>query len=199
MAEFPAMPFWFDAYYIDTDHLTYEEHGLYLKLLSLLWRAPAQRIPADAAWLTRRFKEHTPQVLALVSEFCQRDGNWIRQDRLSREFQYVAEQREKQRVRANLRWGNEKDICHGNATAMPPTPTPKGSKKESLSANTMPVGKEGKRKPRHQQQSNQGRVWFDVGTDEFNAYAQDYWDRHHAPVPLLWGSSGAWFNKLGEG
>jgi uncharacterized protein YdaU (DUF1376 family) len=38
MAEFPALPFFTDAYLADTRHLTSEEHGAYLLLLFCAWR-----------------------------------------------------------------------------------------------------------------------------------------------------------------
>ena len=40
MATFPALPLWTDAYLSDTDHLTFEEHGVYLRLLMMIWRNP---------------------------------------------------------------------------------------------------------------------------------------------------------------
>lgn len=59
--------------------------------------------------------------------------------------------------------------------------------------------KPGKTKPRHGQQTkDRRRIWLDKGTDEFNAYAQDYWDTHGVPIVLLWNESGCWFNWLGE-
>ena len=40
MADFPALPFFTDAYLGDTQHLTLEEHGAYQKLLYIAWRSP---------------------------------------------------------------------------------------------------------------------------------------------------------------
>lgn len=47
MADFPAMPFWTDAYLGDTLHLTLEEHGAYVKLLIIAWRSPNCDLPDD--------------------------------------------------------------------------------------------------------------------------------------------------------
>lgn len=208
MAEFPAMPFWFDAYWRDTQHLTYEEHGIYLAIISLLWHAPARRIPNDRKWLKRRFKEHTPKALAIITEFCQCDGNWISQGKVTREFQYLAEKSHKATVSANLRWHNKKDTCDGNANAVLPTPTPtKERKKERLSNGG--AGRQGGRrgKPRQAIQSKRlERVWFDKGTPEFNAYAADYYEKHGVSVTLehedeigvAGAYGGAWFNLMGE-
>jgi len=47
MAEFPALPLWTDAYIADTQHLTNEEHGVYLRLLMFAWRSPDNSLPDD--------------------------------------------------------------------------------------------------------------------------------------------------------
>ena len=210
MAEFPAMPFWFDAYYRDTQHLTYEEHGIYLHLIKLLWHAPAQRIPHDVTWMCRRFNKHTPKAFALIEEFCQVEDGWVTQNKIRREFQHLAESREKQREKAKLRWDKEKGTCNGTAVGyaagyaadMPPTPTPtEERKKERLSNGGAGVesGEAKKRPPRHRQKTKDGKRFFlHKGTEEFNQYAAQYYEKHRASVVLLWGGTGAWFNILGE-
>lgn len=47
MAEFPALPFFTDAYLADTMHLGLEEHGAYLKLLMIAWRSHDCALPDD--------------------------------------------------------------------------------------------------------------------------------------------------------
>jgi len=47
MADFPAMPFWTDAYISDTQHLTNEEHGIYVRLLIFSWRTSDCCLPND--------------------------------------------------------------------------------------------------------------------------------------------------------
>jgi uncharacterized protein YdaU (DUF1376 family) len=47
MAEFPALPFFTDAYLGDTMHLSLEEHGAYLKLLMIAWRSGDCSLPDD--------------------------------------------------------------------------------------------------------------------------------------------------------
>lgn len=47
MADYPAMPLWTDAYISDTQHLTNEEHGVYLRLLMFAWRTPDCSLPTD--------------------------------------------------------------------------------------------------------------------------------------------------------
>ncbi|HEX2528490.1 MAG TPA: DUF1376 domain-containing protein [Geminicoccus sp.] len=53
MADFPAMPFYTDAYLADTTHLTTEEHGAYLLLLFAAWRSPGCSLRDDDAFLAR--------------------------------------------------------------------------------------------------------------------------------------------------
>lgn len=145
MADFPAMPFWFDAYMLDCGHLSDAEHGRYLLILKELWTAPNQRIPNDDEWLARRFRRSVQdvqeQIRPLIREFCQNDGNWITQRRVSREFAYVSKSRKLQSARAKSRWAKEKGQCRGNAThcnAPTPTPTPTdsvSSKEEDTAPN----------------------------------------------------------------
>lgn len=197
MAQFPAMPFWFDAYWRDTQHLTYEEHGIYLQIISLLWHAPAQRIPRDEKWLARRFKDHTPQAMALIAEFCEREGKWITKSKVRREMQYLAEKSEKQRNRVKCRWNKKKTPYHGSTVDIPPTPTPTPTKKERKKEGNGHVGgvSEARGKPRHGQQSKQGFVWLDRETVEWTAYAQAYAEKHAGMAPpTQWNGSGTWFN-----
>jgi len=127
MAEFPAMPLWIDAYLADCGHLDDAEHGRYMMILMLLWRAPKQRFPNDDNWLARKFRRTEDavrlQLRPLITEFCQCSGNWITQDRVLREYAYVRSKSKKQSARANARWNNEKPICRGNAPTPTPTPT----------------------------------------------------------------------------
>ncbi len=126
MAEFPAMPLWTDAYLADCGHLDDAETGRYLMILILLWRAPKQRFPNDDGWLARKFRRTEDavrlQLRPLIAEFCLCSGNWITQDRLTREFAYVKSKSKKQSARAKARWDNEKHSCRGYAPT--PTPTP---------------------------------------------------------------------------
>jgi len=47
MADFPILPLWTDAYIADTQHLTNEEHGVYLRLLMFAWRSKECGLPDD--------------------------------------------------------------------------------------------------------------------------------------------------------
>jgi uncharacterized protein YdaU (DUF1376 family) len=195
MASFPALPLWTDAYLADTNHLTDAEHGLYLRLLMVMWRSPRCRVPNDDAWLARRLNHsetHIANALRpLIKEFFSSTGNWLYQKRLLKEWKWCTAKSKKNSDAANVRWDNEKHISERNAPT--PTPTPIGIERKKEATNGR-----GRGKPRHRQTSKDGRVWLDVGTEDFSHYAADYLDRHHAPIVLCWGNSGAWFNLLGE-
>jgi uncharacterized protein YdaU (DUF1376 family) len=146
MAAFPALPLWTDAYLADCGHLSDAEHGRYLLLLMAMWRAPECRLPNDDQFLARRFNRSGDDIRAqfrpLIVEFCQSDGNWIRQKRLTRERAYVRARSKKQSDVAKSRWNNGKGLYHGNAQrgiAPTPTPTPTPTprrKKESTDAES---------------------------------------------------------------
>lgn len=116
MADLPGLMMWVDAYEADTGHLSYAEHGLYLKLLFLMWRTPDCRVPDDDAWLARRMRLSVEDVAAqlrpLIGEFCQAKGGWLTQKRLSHEYVVSKEKREKKRAAAKSRWEKENDTCN---------------------------------------------------------------------------------------
>ena len=75
MAQFPAMPLWTDAYIADTQHLSNEEHGVYLKLLMFAWRTPDCDLPADDRRLANmvgvtayRWAKLKPTILSFWTE-----------------------------------------------------------------------------------------------------------------------------------
>jgi len=134
------MPLWTDAYLADCGHLDDAETGRYLLMLIHLWRAPRQRFPNDDAWLARKFRRSIEdvqsQIRPLITEFCSTDGNWVWQNRLAKEFKYLADKRRQQSDRAKVRWSKDKESCHtrnaasGNALSTP-TPTPSKKEKDS--------------------------------------------------------------------
>lgn len=133
MADFPAMPFWTDAYLSDTRHLTTQEHGAYLLLLFEAWRRPGCSLPDDDRLLSRlaglgmaEWAACKPVVMAFWT-FDGRSKTW-HQKRQKKERDYVSNKSRSQRDKAVKRWsGKKKD----DAVAMPkacrsdaPTPTP---------------------------------------------------------------------------
>lgn len=134
MAEMPFFPLATDAYLADTAHLTDAEQGRYMLLLIALWRAPRQRLPNDDAWLARKFHRDPEQVRSelrpIIAEFCQCDGNWITQKRLSKEFARATKAVNQRRDAANARWLKQKQeseriaASYGSRNAPTLIPTP---------------------------------------------------------------------------
>lgn len=120
MAQFPCLPLWTDALNADTEHLTDDEFGKYMRLLIKMWRTPGCRVPNDDAWLSKHLRQ-TPSDVAnvlrnIISEFCQNDGNWITQKRLLREYAKRFEFGKVQSDRAKTRWHKGKKHARaGNA------------------------------------------------------------------------------------
>lgn len=128
MATFPALPLFTDALTADCCHLSNEEFGLYVRLLILIWRSPDCRVPNDPEWVARKLSTPWDLINPLVKEFCSNDGNWVVQNRLSKEFLFVTKQRKSQSDRVKSRWNKEKESYRGNTTSRntpTPTPTPK--------------------------------------------------------------------------
>lgn len=90
MSQLPFIPFYVADYALDTQHLSLEEHGAYLRLLFLCWTTPGCSIPADPAWIRRRLSidEETfdRAVAPVVSEFFRRSRGRVYSSRLKAEF-----------------------------------------------------------------------------------------------------------------
>lgn len=94
MAEFPSLPLFTDAYIADTQHLTNEEHGVYLRLLMFAWRSPNCALPADDRRLSimvgvtpKKWARLKPSIMAFWTET---ELGW-QQDRLTFERRRVAQ------------------------------------------------------------------------------------------------------------
>jgi uncharacterized protein YdaU (DUF1376 family) len=127
MSGLPSLPLFVDAWVAATLHLSRAERGLYMDLLTLMWRTPGCRVPNDLDWIARRLvcsEEERPALQSIISEFCQSTGNWITQKRLQKEYEFVTGRVEKRREAAKSRWAKEKEQCKSNAPTPTPTPTP---------------------------------------------------------------------------
>lgn len=141
MADFPALPFWTDAYLADTTHLTTEQHGAYCLLLFKMWRMPDCNLPDDPKLLARLAgitPAKWPGVWSVLRDFflLGDNGRWT-QKRLSKERAYVDAATTRAKAAAQKRWGNggnanadanasrkhKPNTSNGNA----PTPTPNSS------------------------------------------------------------------------
>ena len=127
-----ALPLFGDAYMADTRHLTLEEHGAYLMLLLIAWRSPDCSLPDDDARLARmlgitpkKWAKLKPSVMA----FWKLTAAGWQQERLTKEFRFVAKKSEQNRQSANSRWNdkplknNEVDDANAHADAMPEAST----------------------------------------------------------------------------
>lgn len=134
MAEMPFFPLATDAFLADCAHLDDAEVGRYFMILVALWRAPNQRLPNDDEWLARKFRRDVERVKTelrpLFAEFCQNDGNWITQKRISKEFKRATRAVNQRRDAANARWLKEKQeseriaASYGSRNAPTLIPTP---------------------------------------------------------------------------
>jgi uncharacterized protein YdaU (DUF1376 family) len=122
LAEFPALPFWTDAYLGDTTHFTTTEHGAYVLLLVAMWRSGQARLPADESLLCRisrataaQWKRMKPTLFA--PKFLEERGGYITQGRLTDEWDAVRQNSRRQSDKAKARWLKNKGSTY--AAAMP--------------------------------------------------------------------------------
>jgi uncharacterized protein YdaU (DUF1376 family) len=116
LAEFPALPLWTDAYIADTQHLTNEEHGVYLRLLMFAWRTPDCALPDDDKRLAIMVgvtpKKWTLIKASVMSFWTLSEGSW-RQKKLSSEREFVERQR-KQKSAAGKASAASKSLKNNN-------------------------------------------------------------------------------------
>jgi uncharacterized protein YdaU (DUF1376 family) len=175
MAQFPALPFFTDAYLADTRHLTTEQHGAYLLLLMEAWRRPSCSLPDDDEMLARltcmgveRWALNREQVMAFWT-FDGRKKEWT-QLRLTDERAYVRQKSLSQRHKAAKRWNTS---TKSHAMAMPegmpdgcplPTPTRVDTNVSTLIDEAAPPQARKPRKPRAK----------NAYTSEFEAFWKSY-------------------------
>ena len=129
----PYFPFYVADYALDTQHLTLEEHGAYLRLLCLCWTTPGCTIPDDQGWIMRRLgtDEATYQraVSPVIGEFFKREEGRLYSPRLRKEA-LLSEEKHRRRVEAGKLGGRPTKPLKGkasgqsNAKAMPKQPEP---------------------------------------------------------------------------
>lgn len=87
----PYMPFYVDDFEADTAHLTFEEDGVYNRLLRLCWRTSGCSVPDDPQWIARRLRcsieDYHRLVLPLIREFFLVENGRVFQPRQKREWQ----------------------------------------------------------------------------------------------------------------
>lgn len=91
----PYMPLYVDDYEADTAHLTFEEDGVYNRLLRLCWRTSGCSLPDDAKWIARKMRcdldTYHHVVDPIIREFFQKENGRIFQARQRREFNRAVE------------------------------------------------------------------------------------------------------------
>ena len=123
MADFPALPFWTDAYLADTTHLTTEQHGAYCLLLFKMWRMPDCNLPDDPKLLARLAgitPAKWPGVWSVLKDFflLGDNGRWT-QKRLTKERVYVDAATTRAKAAAQKRW-SDRGNANAYADALPP-------------------------------------------------------------------------------
>lgn len=107
MAELPILPLKTDALVADTNHMSAEEFGAYMRILCAMWRHGA-RLPDDPEELAR-IAGVTPKRWATIAERVMRPmtvgGGILTQKRLTTTWVEIQEIREKRAASANRRWG----------------------------------------------------------------------------------------------
>lgn len=172
MAEFPAMPLWTDAYLADTTHLTTIEHGTYLLLLMVAWRAPEKTLPDDDRLLAR-YAKLTPQqwrkMRPVMLEFWQvKDGRWI-QKRLIDEANVVKRQRESARKAGKasaLKRKGRHSTGVKRAFNGKPTPTPTPTPIEDTNVSSPPIS------PHENSQAEQADFLSPIPADAWEKFEQ---------------------------
>ena len=107
MANYPAMPLWSDAYIADTQHLTNEEHGVYLRLLMFAWRTPDCSLPDDdkrLALMVGVTPKKWDKLKTSIMSFWDLDGGRWTQKKQLKVFQAVSKSVNQNRSAGEASW-----------------------------------------------------------------------------------------------
>jgi len=175
MAEFPALPFFTDAYLADTIHLTTAQHGAYLLLLMAAWRTKDCALPNDDEFLARiaRMDKRTwaANRSVVLSFWALGDDGRLRQGRLSDERKYVEVKRDRNsqagKASALKRQGRGSTTVQPNGNINPtptPTPTPTPIETTSVVSLSSPPRGAGALKAEADSKRSQVRHWHEFKT-----------------------------------
>jgi hypothetical protein len=205
------------CYIRDTDaaiagmvELTLEQDAIYNRLLDILYNRDGL-VPNSDALVARMiridvriYKRIKQQLHSLGKLWVNQDG-FLRTPRFDHTLASAKIRSRSAKDQANFRVHLFEKASDFNDATMLPTPIPRRvSKKEhlikpDLGKRTQLNGHNYRGKPRHGQASKKGRIWFDIGTSEFDAHAADYRSAHYGlEPPLNHNGAGAWFNIRGE-
>lgn len=87
VSKIPYMQFFVDDFEAATAHLTFEEDGIYNRLLRLAWRTPRCSLPHDPVWIARKMRtsalEYQDKIKPILEEFFSlRRGRWSQKKQL---------------------------------------------------------------------------------------------------------------------
>jgi|TARA_R110000796_G_scaffold56038_1_gene130191 uncharacterized protein YdaU (DUF1376 family) len=193
MANYPAMPLWTDAYIADTQHLTNEEHGVYLRLLMFAWRTPDCSLPNDDRRLALMVgvtpKKWDKLKVAIMSMWDLDNGYWTQKKQL-KVFQAVSisvnQKRSAGEASSRARSLKTNDtgstaVITGNPTADPTARQRTKTKTNTIKEDTKVSSKKGCRWTSEDEVEDEWITWaIDQGLRVEDAYTQaasfsDYW------------------------
>lgn len=209
MTDYPYLPLFVSDHLAETDHLSDAEHGVYLRLILLLWQSPECRIPDDNEWLARRFRRDAnavqTQVRPLIHEFCQVRRGWVTKPNLKAQWEWCRTKSVKNAKAAKSRWNKEKDqserIANGHSEWNASTPLHSKIVKSNGSGSVNSVNKgvkESNKEPKHCAKTPDSAFIYCRGqTSEFEVYAADF-EKATGQRPEVNAFGGRWFKLQGE-
>ena len=91
----PYMPLFVADFEADTAHLSFQEDGIYNRILRLCWRTTGCSIPDDPPWIARRLRcgmdQYHDAVEPILKEYFRRENGRVFQKRLMLEWHRSAE------------------------------------------------------------------------------------------------------------
>jgi uncharacterized protein YdaU (DUF1376 family) len=174
------MPMYWGDYLADTLHFSTEEHGAYLLLIAYYWcNGGLPPDDDDIRKITKCSRYQWKKMRDHIYKKFDRSGGTILHKRLDRE---LAKYLEKSRVNSANAKRKHADR-HGISLAHPdPDPDRIDKKEKAHFKNGNGSKRIEKQKPEHCQTSKSGRIWCDVGTMEFTAYAEARLERRRRLV-----------------
>lgn len=139
MAQAPAMPLFTDALLGDTQHLSLEEFGAYVKLLIIDWRQKPANLSNDDSRLARMLGISVRRWKSMKStivdgKLYRISGQSLRQKRLDKEFAYVQKKSIQNRTNA-MRAVKAKVLKSGNTGPANGSPNGSAKRKRTVQRN----------------------------------------------------------------
>jgi len=136
MSKLPYMELYVDDFEAATPHLTFEEDGIYNRLLRLCWRTPKCSIPNDRKWICRmmRSNEWSKIEQILIEFFTPKNGTWFQ--KRQREIFLKTKQRILERKKAGKRGGVAKSLKTKENRSSKATVLPEQNPSKTLASRT---------------------------------------------------------------